>query len=76
MMLRTYADLRRLTRELETIAVWKSDLSFRICRAELRFEFVDLNADEQETLAAEVVVFNQVCAGVAGIFPVPKGTPA
>jgi hypothetical protein len=64
--LRTYADLRRLTRDLEAIADWKADLASRLCRAELRFEYVGLGAEEQEALVAEVHAFNQVCRGLAG----------
>jgi hypothetical protein len=66
MTLRTYADLRRLTRDLETIADWKADLASRLRRAELRFEFMGLDADEQEQLAAEVAAFSQVCHGLVG----------
>lgn len=59
-------DLRRLTRDLETIADWLDDLRSRIARAHLRFQVCAINDEEQEQLAAEVLKFKQVCAALLG----------
>jgi hypothetical protein len=49
-------------RDLETIADWRDELSAKIRRAELRFEFIGLDPEEQEQLDAEVEVFKRVCS--------------
>jgi hypothetical protein len=59
--------LAALLADLEVIADWRDELLCRIQRAHLRFEFVGLDADEQEALAAEVAAFKQVCIALAGL---------
>jgi hypothetical protein len=50
---------------LAAIADWRDNLLSRIRRAHLRFEFIGLDADEQDALAAEVGAFNEVCIALA-----------
>jgi len=64
--IQSFDDLRRLTRDLETIADWLDDLRARIDRAHLRFQVVGLEREEQEELEAEVLKFKQVCAALCG----------
>ena len=64
--IQSYDDLRRLTRDLETIADWLDDLRFRIARAHLRFQVCGLNEEEHRQLDAEVLKFKQVCASLFG----------
>ena len=52
--IQSYDDLRRLTRDLETIADWLEELRSRIDRAHLRFQVSGLEVEEQEALEAEV----------------------
>jgi hypothetical protein len=62
----SFDDLRRITRDLETIADWRDDLACRLRLAQLRLELVGLDTDEQDALKAEVAAFKQVCSGLAG----------
>lgn len=55
-----------LVADLAVIADWRDDLLSRIRRADLRFEFIGLDADELEALAAEAATFKQVCVALAG----------
>jgi hypothetical protein len=55
------ADIEGRIGDLETIAEWRDDLDSRLRRAELRFELVGLDAEEQELLHAEVETFKLVC---------------
>ena len=55
------ADLDRLTDDLEIVADWRDELRCRIRRAQFRFEYVGLAIEEQDSLAAEVEAFKQVC---------------
>ena len=64
--IQSYDDLRRLTRDLGTIADWVDDLRSRINQAHLRFQVLGLEDEEQEALAAEVSKFKQVCAALCG----------
>ena len=64
--IQSYGDLRRLTRDLGTIADWLDDLRSRIDRAHLRFQVFGLDEEEHEQLAAEVSKFKQVCAALCG----------
>ena len=64
--IQSHDDLRRLTRDLGTIADWLDDLRSRIDRAYLRFQVFGLDEEEQEQLAAEVLKFKQVCAALCG----------
>ena len=66
MTIHSFDNLRRLTRDLETIADWLDELRARIDRAYLRFQLCGLDDAEQEKLAAEVVKFKQVCAALCG----------
>lgn len=59
-------EVDQLLVDLAVIADWRDDLLSRIRRAHLRFEFIGLDADEQEALAAEVATFKQVCIALAG----------
>jgi hypothetical protein len=68
MMLRSYADLTHLTRDLEVITDWKSDLASRLRRAHLRFEFIGLDPDEQDALEAEAEIFIRVCRAMSASF--------
>jgi hypothetical protein len=54
------ADIKGRIGDLETIAEWRDDLDSRLRRAELRFELVGLDAEEQELLHAEVETFKLV----------------
>ena len=54
-------------RDLETIADWRDELSAKIKRAELRFEFLGLDPEEQDQLADEVWVFNRVCLALCKV---------
>ena len=65
-LIQSYDDVRRLTRDLETIADWLDDLRSRIDRAHLRFQVFGLDVEEQEALEAEVLEFKQVCAAICG----------
>ena len=64
--IQSHEDLRRLTRDLSTIADWLDDLRSRIERAHLRFQVFGLDEEEQEHLTAEVHKFKQVCAALCG----------
>ena len=55
----------QLLADLAAITDWRDDLLFRIRCAHLRFEFIGLDADEHESLAAEVAAFKQVCMALA-----------
>jgi hypothetical protein len=52
--------LEELTDALQCVADWRDDLRVRIRHAQLRFQFVSLNQDEQTLLAAEVTTFVEV----------------
>jgi hypothetical protein len=56
----------QLVADLAVIADWRDDLLSRIQRADLRFEFIGLDAGELEALAAETATFTQVCIALAG----------
>jgi hypothetical protein len=55
----------QLLADLEAIADWRDDLRSRIRRAHLRFEFIGLDAQEQEALAVEVAAFKRVSTALA-----------
>lgn len=55
------ADFERCIEDLETIAGWRDELAARIRRAELCFEFVGLDPEEQDLLHSEVETFKRVC---------------
>jgi hypothetical protein len=57
--------LQARTDELEAMAVWKEELQSKIQRALLIFEHVDcFHCDD--SLTAEVEIFKEVCARLAG----------
>jgi hypothetical protein len=58
--------------DLEAIAVWKDELQAKIRRAHLILEYVDCFHPD-DALAAEVEMFNEVCARLAG--PLKKPLP-
>ena len=62
----TPADLEQRIAVLEIIADWRDELQLKIRRAILYFEFVGLDAEEQERLEAEVETFNQICRCLTG----------
>ena len=66
MIIQSSDDLRRLTRDLETIADWLDDLRSRIDRAHLCFQLFGLETEDQEALEAEVRKFKQACAALLG----------
>ncbi len=59
-------DLEQHIADLEAIADWRDELKSKIRRAHLRFEFVGLDADEQDALEREVQEFDLVCRGLSG----------
>ena len=63
------ARLEQRIEDLTAIADWRDDLQSRLHRAQLRFEYLGLDADEQDALAAEVAEFNQVCRSLSGQQP-------
>ena len=65
MNLKSWADVDRLTDDLEAIADWQDDLRSRIARATLRFDLIGLDPNEQEELEAEVQEFKRVCRGLS-----------
>ena len=65
-IIESYDDLRRLIRDLETIADWKDDLKAKLERAQLCFQVFGLEPEKQEALEAEVHKFKQVCAALLG----------
>jgi hypothetical protein len=65
MTLKSWADVDRLTDDLEAIADWRDDLRSRIARATLRFDLIGLDSSEQQELEAEVQEFKRVCRGLS-----------
>jgi len=65
MTLKSWAEVDRLTDDLEAIADWQDDLRSRIARATLRFDLVGLDPSEQTKLEAEVQEFKRVCRGLS-----------
>jgi hypothetical protein len=65
-MIESTDDLRRLTRDLETIANWNDDLRDKVDRARLCFELIGLDPEEQEALEAEIRRFKQAVAALCG----------
>jgi len=61
--------LQSIIEDLEVIADWRDNLQSRLHCAQLKFEYVGLDADEQNALAAEVQEFTQVCRGLSGQQP-------
>jgi hypothetical protein len=59
-------DLEQRIADLEAIADWRDELQSRIRRAHLRFEFVGLDAVEQDALEREVQQFDLVCRELSG----------
>lgn len=62
----TPRDLEQHIADLDAIADWRDELQSRIRRAHLRFEFVGLDADEQDALERDVQEFVLVCRGLSG----------
>ena len=59
-----------LIRDLELIADWREELTARIARETLIFEFADCTRREEfDALEAEVTLFNQVCLAIAASTP-------
>ena len=55
-----------LIRDLELIADWREELTARIARETLIFEFADCTRREEfDALEAEVALFNRVCLAIA-----------
>ena len=50
---------------LEIFAYWRHDLTCRIHRAQLRFELIGLDPNEQDQLVAEVAEFKRACRAAA-----------
>jgi len=53
--------LNRLLDDLAVIADWKTEIAAKIKRAQLRFDLIGLDPDEQDELADEVQDFNRLC---------------
>jgi len=62
----TLFDLEQRIADLEVIADWRDELQSKIRCAILRFEFVGLDAEEQDELVAEVETFKQICRCLSG----------
>lgn len=65
MTLKSWADVDRLTDDLEAIADWQDDLRSTIARALTRFELVGLSDAEWDTLIAEVEEFKRLCRAIS-----------
>ena len=64
------ADFEQRIHELEVIVEWRDELTIRIARETLIFEFADCTRGEEfEALEAEVSLFNQVCCAITGTTP-------
>ena len=50
--------------DLAIIADWKDELIARIDRAQMRFELIGLDPEEQDLIANEVQTFRQVCLAI------------
>jgi hypothetical protein len=61
MTLKTYDDVRQLTRDLEIIADWREDLASRLSRAWLRFDHCGISDEEVQALSDEVAYFARLC---------------
>jgi len=61
----TKFDLNATTETLQLIADWRDDLLTSVARAQIQFELIGLDEDEQDLLKAEVADFRRVCAGLA-----------
>jgi len=59
------ANLDRRTNELGRLCDWLDDLQPRQWRAEIQFELIGLDPDEQERLTAEVRSFCRVCRALS-----------
>jgi hypothetical protein len=53
--------VRGVTDEQKIIATWVHDLTTRIQRAQLRFEFIGLDPDEQDQLQHEKAELLRLC---------------
>lgn len=67
------ARLEAWTDTLDYMANWRNDLGARLWRAQVRFELVGLDAEEQDRLAAEIHAFHSVCFALAEHI---RGAPA
>jgi len=62
------ADFEQRIHELEVMVEWRDELTTRIARETLIFEFVDFTRREEfEALEAEVAFFNRVCLAITGV---------
>lgn len=69
------ADFERRIHDLEVVADWRDELTARITREALIFEFADcITGEDFDALEAEVALFNQVCLAIAA--PTPEGDAA
>ena len=59
------SQLNAFTDDLERVVVWRDDLASRLWRAQVRFEYIGLDRDEQDRLTDEVHAFTAVCPSIA-----------
>jgi len=60
------ADFEQRVHDLEVIADWRDELTARIARERLIYEFADCTKREAfDALEAEVALFNRVCLAIA-----------
>jgi hypothetical protein len=55
------AFIGKRTDELAVIAAWRDELIARIYRAQMRFELIGLDHEEQDLITDEVQTFKQIC---------------
>ena len=65
----TIDKLARHTDDLAIIAGWKDELIARIDRAQMRFELIGLDPEEQDLIADEVQTFKQLCLALMATRP-------
>ena len=54
-------NLPSITKDLEVIADWRDRLAAKIRRAQICFEFVGLDPEDQDRLVYEVDNFKRIC---------------
>jgi hypothetical protein len=64
MTLQTFADVRQLTHDQQTLCDWRDDLVSRLRRAELCFQTIGLSEERRAELIHEAEAFKRVCRAV------------
>ena len=60
----TLADAQDRADDLLALSHWRKNLEWRLRLARLRFEYIGLDVDEQDALAAEIHGFRDLCAAM------------